>query len=73
MYILYQRHEDAIILLLCMSIPITITIAGHWLNSVIFHDDIKCNAANGQMIIYVSVIYTKIIEFKKGSRDQSLQ
>ena len=32
------------------------TIAGEWLNSLIFHN-IKCITANGQMIIYVGVDY----------------
>ena len=29
------------------SLPITTTIAGEWLNSLIFHDDNKCITANG--------------------------
>ena len=36
-----------------LCIPITTTTAGHLLNSLIFHDDIKCITANGQMMIYV--------------------
>ena len=35
---------------------ITTTIAGEWLNSLIFHNDIKCITANGQTIIYVDAI-----------------
>ena len=46
LYILYLRREDAI-LFLCMGIPIATIIAGEWLNSLLFHDDIKCITANG--------------------------
>ena len=35
MYILYLRHEDAIFVILSMGIPITTTLAGEWLNSLI--------------------------------------
>ena len=43
MYILYLRCEDALlaIVILCASLPTTTTIAGQWLNSSVFHDDIK--------------------------------
>ena len=54
MCILYLRHEGAIIPILHMSLPITTTIAGEWLNILIFHDDIKCIKANGQTMICVS-------------------
>ena len=43
MYILYLRHEDAILVILCMGLPITTTVAGECLNSLIFHEDIKAN------------------------------
>ena len=45
------------------GLPITITIAGKWLNSLIFHDN---NKRNGQMIITVSankIYYMMIIHF----------
>ena len=47
MYILYLWCEDAILAILCMGLPITITVAGEWLNSLILHDDNKSIAANG--------------------------
>ena len=47
MYILYLSCEDAILVILCMGLSITTTIAGKWLNSLIFHDDVKCIIANG--------------------------
>ena len=50
---LYLRCKDTILVILCTNLPITTTIAGQWLNILIFHDDIKCITANGQMIIYV--------------------
>ena len=28
--------------ILYMGIPITITVSSEWLNSLVFHDDIKC-------------------------------
>ena len=31
------------------------TIAGQWLNSLIFHDDIKCVTISGQMILSVGL------------------
>ena len=40
MYILYLKGEEAILAILCMGLPITTTVAGEWLNSSIFHDDI---------------------------------
>ena len=56
-YILYLRCEDAILAILCTGLPITTTIAGKQLNSLIFHGNIKCIIANGQTIIYVVGIY----------------
>ena len=56
MYILYLRHEDAIFTIVCTGLSITTTIAGDWLNSLIFHDDIKCDTDNGYTIIYVRAI-----------------
>ena len=41
-YISYPRCKDAVLVILCMSLPTTTTVAGEWLNSLIFHDDIKC-------------------------------
>ena len=57
MYILYLNHEDVILAILCMGLPITITIAGQWLNSLKFHYNTKCITANGEMMIYVGVNY----------------
>ena len=42
---LYIRHEDGILAILCMGLPITATVAGEWLHSLIFHD--KDVTANG--------------------------
>ena len=53
MYILYLSCEDAILVILCMGLSITTTIAGKWLNSLIFHDDVKCITVNGLIMIYV--------------------
>ena len=41
-YILYLRHEDAILVILCSSLPIAMAYAGKWLNCLVFHDNIKC-------------------------------
>ena len=38
------------LVILCTVLPITATIAGQWLNSLVFHDDIKCIIANEKMI-----------------------
>ena len=51
--ILYLRCKGTATAILCMGLPITITVAGKWLNSLIFYDDIKQITANGQTIIYV--------------------
>ena len=50
------QGEDTV---LAWGLPITTTLAGAWLNSLIFHDDIKCITANGQMVIYVGANYTR--------------
>ena len=34
-YILYLRHANAILVILYMGLPITTSIAGQWLNSLI--------------------------------------
>ena len=52
-----MRRVDAILAILCTNLAITITIAGHWLNHLIFHGDIKCITASGKMIIYVGAEY----------------
>ena len=52
-----MNYEEAILAILCIGLPITIPLAGKWLNTLIFHDDIKCIAANGQMTIYVAANY----------------
>ena len=44
-------------ILQCTGLPITTTIAGQWLNSLIFHDNIKCITANGLTIIYDGADY----------------
>ena len=49
-YMLYLRHKDTILMILCTGIPITTTTE---LNSLIFYDDNKCITANGQNMIYV--------------------
>ena len=48
-YILHLRHKDTILTILCIGLrkPITNTLAGEWLNNLIFHDDIKCITTNG--------------------------
>ena len=35
------------LVILCTALPITTTITGEWLNSLIFHDDIKGITAIG--------------------------
>ena len=56
-YILYLRHEDSILTIVFMDLPITTTLAGESLNRLIFRDDIKSITANGYMIIYVGTNY----------------
>ena len=46
-YILFLSHEDAILVIQCRGLLITTTLSGQWLNSLIFHDDIKCITAYG--------------------------
>ena len=53
-YNLYLRHEDAIFVIQCTGLLITTSIIGHWLNSLIFHEYIKCITANGQTMIYMA-------------------
>ena len=36
-----------VLVILCVCLPITTTVSGEWLNSLIFHDDIKCITAYG--------------------------
>ena len=42
-YILYLRREDTTLAILHtgLYLRITTTVAGEWLNSLLFHDDIK--------------------------------
>ena len=47
MYVLYLRSEDTILAILCTGLPITTNIADQWLNSLIFHANIKCIRTNG--------------------------
>ena len=78
MYILYLRSEDNILAILCTGLPITTTIAGQWLNSSIFHANIKFIIANGQTIIHVGaghICHMMIIHFAQkllGSTELSL-
>ena len=39
--LLYLIHEDAILLILCIDLPITTTNAGQWSNHLIFPDNIS--------------------------------
>ena len=41
MYILYLGHENIILAILSKGLPNTAILAGEWLNSVIFHGNIK--------------------------------
>ena len=48
LYILYLRRKNAIYTCnLVHESVISTTLAGEWLNNLIFHDDIKCITANG--------------------------
>ena len=58
-YILYLRREDTILVILCTSLPITITLADEWINSLIFHDDIKF------MVPIIYVTWWVLISCKK--------
>ena len=49
--ILYLKYEDAILAILCMSLIITTSITGKWLNSLLFHYNNKCITANGRTMI----------------------
>ena len=40
------RHTDPILVILCTGLPITTILAGKWLNSLIWHGNIKCITAN---------------------------
>ena len=53
-FILYLRCEDAILGILHMGLPITTTLAGEWLNILIFY---KCITSNQYMIIYAESNY----------------
>ena len=54
MDILYLRHRETILVILCMIVPIITAIACQWLNNLVFHGDIKCITANGEAMIHVS-------------------
>ena len=45
-----------VLAIVCTGLPITTTIAGQWLNGLIFHHSIKCITAIGQAIIYVKAV-----------------
>ena len=47
---LVLRH--GVLMVLCTGLPITTTISGEWLNSLILYDNIKCITSNGQVMIY---------------------
>ena len=58
-HILCLRCEDAKRAILCTGLHITTTIAGEWLNSLIFHNNNKCITPNEQMMIdsaFLSVV-----------------
>ena len=40
MYILYLRHDDTMLAILCMSLPINTTLASEYLKKLIFQGDI---------------------------------
>ena len=42
LYILYLKHDGAILMTPCMSLPVSTTTAGELLKSVTFYNDIKC-------------------------------
>ena len=44
---LYLRRENAVLAILHMGLPISTTLAGDWLNSLIIHGDIECIIDNG--------------------------
>ena len=52
-YILYMRHECAILMTLRMSLPISTTTAGELFKNLTLYNDIKCITVNGLTIIYV--------------------
>ena len=43
--ILYLRHANTMLAIMCTGLPITTTTAGERLNSLIFHDNITCIAS----------------------------
>ena len=49
MYILHLRREDATLVTPCSGLSITTTIAGKWLNSLIFHNDINFITADNHL------------------------
>ena len=57
MHILYLRCEGTELVILYTGLPVTITLASECLNSLMFHDDIKCITSNGQTMIYVEENY----------------
>ena len=56
-YILYLKHKDPILVILCTDLPIIIILVGEWLNSLTFHSDIKCVIANEWTIIHEGANY----------------
>ena len=46
LYIVYLRCVDTTLVILCMGLPITTTVADKRLNTLIFHDDNECITAN---------------------------
>ena len=58
MYILYLRCKDANLgFCAWVYLHITTIIASEWLNSLIFHENIKSITANGRTMIYDGTNY----------------
>ena len=55
--ILYLKHKDPILAILCTNLPIIIILVGERLNGLIFHSDIKCVTANEWSIIHEGANY----------------
>ena len=65
-YILYLRYEDAIFVILCMGLSMITTIAGEWLNTLIFHGYINVlQLMDRQLFMWlpIKLCYMMIIHF----------
>ena len=56
-YILYLRCEDVVLAILYTDLHITTTFASEGLNSLIFHDNIKCIMDNVTIIHFTQKIW----------------